>query len=38
MVTRTPAAQENLALDPRYGLAAIFNEGFQGRFLVKYIF
>jgi hypothetical protein len=38
MVNNTPAARENLATDPRYGLAAIFNEGFQGRFLVKYIF
>ena len=38
MVSNTPAAEENLALDPRYGLASIFNEGLSGRILVKYTF
>ncbi len=38
MVNQSDAAAENMALDPRYGKDAIFNEGFQGRFLVKFIF
>lgn len=37
-VAQTPAAEENLAVDPRYRKDAIFNPGFQGRFLVKFIF
>jgi hypothetical protein len=36
MVAATPDGPK--ALDPRFGKAAIFNPGFQGRFLVKFIF
>jgi len=32
------AARSGVALDPRYGKDAIFNTGFEGRFLVKFIF
>jgi Carboxypeptidase regulatory-like domain/TonB-dependent Receptor Plug Domain len=28
----------NLAYDPRFGMSDLFNPGFQGRFLVKFIF
>jgi hypothetical protein len=36
MVAATPDGAA--ALDPRYGKAGIFNDGFSGRFLVKFIF
>jgi hypothetical protein len=36
MVLETPDGQH--ALDPRYGKDAIFNPGFSGRFLIKFIF
>lgn len=36
MVAATPDGQH--ALDPRFGKAAIFNTGFSGRFMVKFIF
>ena len=32
------SADGGVPLDPRYGKAAIFNPGFEGRFLVKFIF
>jgi len=36
LVAQTPDGAK--ALDPRYGKDAIFNEGFQGRFGIKFIF
>ncbi len=36
MVAATPDGQH--ALDPRFGKAGIFNPGFSGRFMIKYIF
>jgi hypothetical protein len=36
MVAATPDGQHGL--DPRFGKAAIFNPGFSGRFMVKFIF
>lgn len=36
MVAATPDGPK--ALDPRFGKAGIFNPGFQGRFLVKFVF
>ena len=38
MAAAAAAANGGVGLDPRYGHAAVFNPGFQGRILVKYIF
>jgi hypothetical protein len=38
MVSDAVAANGGVGLDPRYAKAAVFNPGFQGRFLVKFIF
>jgi hypothetical protein len=38
MVAQAPAAATNKARDPRYGMDTLFNEGFNGRFLVKFVF
>jgi hypothetical protein len=38
MVAASEAANKGSVLDSRYGKAALFNPGFQGRILVKFIF
>ena len=42
LVNESPDANDptygNIALDQRYGMKAIYNPGFSGRFMVKYIF
>jgi hypothetical protein len=38
LVAAKVADNGGVGLDPRYGKAAVFNPGFQGRFLVKFIF
>jgi len=38
LIARTPDAAKGLALSPLFKQADLFNAGFQGRFLLKYIF
>jgi hypothetical protein len=38
LLNQTPDAARGLATDPRYGMEDLFNPGFSGRFLVKFIF
>ncbi len=38
LISRTPDAARGLALSPLFKQADLFNPGFQGRFLLKYIF
>lgn len=38
LIRQTPDSPRGLALSPLFGQADLFNQGFQGRFLLKYIF